>query len=118
MSHNTKSPLIILVATATDRKVEARNLRELPAERTAISDALQLAEDRGLCQVIILPDATLDKIYDAFEKYRNRIAIFHFAGHADSDQLHLELGTAGPGLAETLGNQQNLGLVFLNSCST
>lgn len=124
MPRNEREPLVILVATATDRKVEKRYLRELPAERRAIQDALQAAEQRGLCKFEPLADATLHEIFDAFQRYRNRVAIFHFGGHANSYQLLLDsaegtpAAAGGRGLAEFLGKQQSLQLVFLNGCST
>ncbi|MCB0561955.1 MAG: tetratricopeptide repeat protein [Phaeodactylibacter sp.] len=51
--------------------------------------------------------------------FRNKIFIFHYAGHADGKHLHFEgrTGHAG-GLAELLGLQKNLKLIFLNGCST
>jgi hypothetical protein len=121
---NGLQPLIILVATATDRKVDRCHLRELPAERRAIRDALQAAEQKELCKFEPLADATLDDVFGAFQRYRDRVAIFHFAGHANSFQLLLDSAAGRPeaagrqGLAEFLGQQRGLQLVFLNGCST
>ena len=63
-------------------------------------------------------------IFAAFRRHRDRIAIFHFAGHAGSDRLLLEAaGGAGrpadaAGLAAFLAQQHGLALVFLNGCAT
>src|SRR5262249_1177863 len=72
-----------------------------------------------------LPYATLNALTDALGAYRDRIAIVHYAGHADAGRLMLEktLGSAGgsahaEGLAGLLGAQLELKLVFLNGCST
>jgi hypothetical protein len=79
-----------------------------------------------LCQLVILAKATLTDVCDVFDnpRYANRIAIFHFGGHADSYELLFE-GEAGKservgadGLATFLGQQRGLQLVFLNGCST
>lgn len=52
-------------------------------------------------------------------EYKNQIYFFHYAGHADSQELFLSDGEAGAGgLAEMLAEQQNLKLVFLNGCSS
>ncbi|MEL6254774.1 MAG: CHAT domain-containing protein [Bacteroidota bacterium] len=52
-------------------------------------------------------------------EYKNQIYIFHYAGHADSQELFLSDGEAhAGGLAEMLAEQENLQLVFLNGCSS
>jgi WD40 repeat protein len=84
------------------------------------------AVEAGLCEIVIEPDATIDEIIAVFQKpeYRDRISVFHFAGHAGSFHLcmetaegKVEMAHAG-GLASFLGLQKNLQLVFLNGCST
>ena len=72
-----------------------------------------------------LPYAKLEGISRALLEHRHRIAIFHYAGHADEGRLMLEkaLGSAdgsahAEGLAGLLGGQRGLKLVFLNGCST
>ena len=69
-------------------------------------------------------NATLDEILEVFRDYRNRIAVFHYGGHANGYELLLESATgyaavAGAGgLATFLSQQTGLQLVFLNGCST
>ena len=40
----------------------------------------------------ILPNATLDQILNVFNRYRDRIVIFHYGGHADSGRLFHGIG--------------------------
>ena len=76
--------------------------------------------------MIRIANATLDDIMKVFQspKYRNRIAIFHYGGHAGSYQLLLESDSGGvaaagsTGLSHFFAVQRSLRLVFLNGCST
>lgn len=114
----------ILLAFANEREEGQRYLRNLPLEMTLLRSALEKAEDRGLCELVILPNTTLDNLIDTFqrEKYRNRIAIFHYGGHAGSYELLLEQADGktqlahGQGLVPFLAGQKSLQLVFLNGC--
>ncbi len=113
---------VILAAFANDRSDHSRFLRNLSEEAKRIQSVLEPAH--RLCPLVLLPNATLDEILDAFQKYRDRIVVFHYAGHANGFQLLLESVTGGvhrigaKGLAAFLGQQQGLQLVFLNGCST
>lgn len=124
---NTQSaqPAIILVAIANNLGQSGHRLTYLNAELAAISEALQPAIRSGLCKVVPIADATLAKIHRAFLQpdWRDRIVIFHFAGHADGVRLLLEgpdgeAAAYADGLAAFLGQQRGLQLVFLNGCST
>ena len=74
----------------------------------------------------LIPAATAREIADAFQDpwLEGRVRIFHYAGHADEDELWLENEAGGNsrftslGLARFLGAQQGLQLVFLNGCAT
>lgn len=118
---------VILLAFANDkRNAGAGYLRGLTTERNAIRDALRKAEENGLCQVHIEPDATVDRIFDIFQdkEYRDRIALFHYGGHAESYSLLLETASGekatahSEGLVSFLAKQKSLKLVFLNGCSS
>lgn len=69
-------------------------------------------------------EATIAKVIDKINMYRDQIVGFHFAGHAN--QRHLlfqdkkkESATVdGSQLARVLGKLPNLEFVFLNGCST
>ncbi len=113
---------VILAAFANDRSDQTRFLRNLSEEAKRIQSVLSPAQ--SLCPLVLLPSATLDEILSAFQTYRDRIVVFHYAGHANGFQLLLESSTGGvhrvgaKGLASFLGQQQGLQLVFLNGCST
>lgn len=117
---------VIFLAFANDRDDQVRYLRNLPEEARQLREAFQRAEHAGLCEVVIRQNCTARDIFQVFqdESYRNRVAIFHFAGHANGHQILLEssAGTAAAaqadGLASFLGEQRGLQLVFLNGCST
>ncbi|RLS57861.1 MAG: CHAT domain-containing protein [Planctomycetota bacterium] len=113
---------VILAAFSNDHQDAANYLRNLSEEARRIQAVLEPAVE--LCPLVLLPNATLDEILDAFQKYRNRVVVFHYAGHANGFELLLESASGGvhhvgaQGLATFLGQQQGLQLVFLNGCST
>lgn len=117
---------VIFLAFANDRDDRVRYLRNLPDEARRIRDILAQAKQAGLCDVVERSNASLQDILNVFQHpdYRNRIAIFHFGGHANGYQLLLESSTGkatvayAEGLAAFLGHQTGLQLVFLNGCST
>ena len=79
---------------------------------------------QGLVQVETDASATLEDIFEIFNQYDQQVAIFHYGGHAAGTQLQLEArdGSAkaayAGGLAQLLGQQESLQLVFLNGCAT
>ncbi|MDQ3015423.1 MAG: hypothetical protein M3R25_01680 [Bacteroidota bacterium] len=118
---------VILLAFANDKEKSGPGyLRGLTRERNGIRDALLKAESNGLCQVLVEPDVTVDRIFDIFQNplYRDRIGIFHYGGHAESYALLLESASGGhatahsEGLVGFLSKQKSLKLVFLNGCSS
>ncbi|SFF03299.1 CHAT domain-containing protein [Thermoflexibacter ruber] len=132
---------VIFLAFANDKVNNARYLRNIPAEHNGIRKALQEAEKQGLCEIVERSNASIEQIIDVFQdsRYRDRIAIFHFGGHADGYQLLLESSlhlsgflhlsglkdltgvnqTAhGEGLVAFLSKQKGLQLVFFNGCTT
>lgn len=101
----------------------AGDLPELRAEARALQQLFEAFQVEGRCTLVYRPNSTLEEIYDVLTEYRDRIAIFHFGGHADSGRILLDsaVGQApahGTGLAKLLGQQRGLRLVFLNGCST
>lgn len=116
---------VLLLAFANERQTDGVYLRNLPVELNQLKKVLEFVEDKGICEVEILPNATLDNLVAAFqrEKYRDRIAVFHYSGHADSYELlleeaHGESATAvhGEGLVPFLANQKSLQFIFINGC--
>ncbi len=112
---------VFFLAFATDF-----NLLNIPVEAQLIKDVLKEAERELLCEVVLKPVKTADDIFEVFNDsvYSGRIAVFHYAGHANAYQLlldsandHSDVAGAG-GLAAFFALQQGLHLVFLNGCST
>src|SRR5271166_3228083 len=114
---------IIVLAFANEQEGH-RYLRDLPEELRQLQAILEAAEGKGLCKLVVRPNARLDQILETFTEHRDRVAIFHYGGHAGGEGLFLEsTGTEGAvahaaGLAKFLGQRRNLQLVFLNGCST
>jgi tetratricopeptide (TPR) repeat protein len=125
MTDTTSKPVIFL-AFANDRDDTIGYLRNLPDEARRLREALEPAEQAGLCEVVVRSNSTAADIFKLFQdpRYRNRVAIFHYGGHANGYELLLEstTGTAATahadGLAAFLAQQRGLQLVFLNGCST
>jgi hypothetical protein len=115
---------VVLAAFANDRTDDKRYLRDLPREQKQIRNALRNAEKQQLVRLIERPNATVDEILDVFQEYRDRVVMFHFAGHAGSAELLFESLDGTPqvahagGIAAFLSQQRSLELVFLNGCSS
>ncbi len=117
---------IFFLAFANDRQDNARYLRNLPKELDEIRKALDRAVLQGKCEVIFEANTTIDEILNTFQdsRYKDRIAVFHFGGHADGYQLLLEDAAgkptvaSGAGLVSFLARRSSLQMVFLNGCAT
>ncbi|WP_027002749.1 CHAT domain-containing protein [Hugenholtzia roseola] len=110
-------PPVVCLAFANGEGAYLENLKQ---EEKAIRDALHQADDEGSIKLYTEFNTTIADLVKVFtEKYRNRVAIFHFAGHAGSQELVLDETSANAtGFAQLLAQQQSLELVFLNGCST
>jgi WD40 repeat protein len=125
MTDTTSKPVIFL-AFANDRDDTVGYLRNLPDEARRLREALAPAEQAGLCEVVVRSNSMASDIFKVFQdpRYRNRIGILHYGGHANGYQLLLETAEGqseaadAGGLAAFLAQQQGLQLVFLNGCST
>ncbi|RIK81699.1 hypothetical protein DCC62_01815 [candidate division KSB1 bacterium] len=121
INHQFTKPVIFL-AFAQDRVEGGAYLRNLPIEQDGIRKALQKARQAGLCEVVERSNTTVENILDVFQEYQDRIAVFHYGGHADSYELLLESlsgehATAhSEGLVSFLARQKGLQLIFLNGC--
>ncbi|MEM7367457.1 MAG: AAA family ATPase [Bacteroidota bacterium] len=117
---------VIFLAFANEMESASRYLRGLAKEKMLIKEALESAAEAGLCELIVESNATVGSIINTFQKarYRDRIAIFHYGGHADGYQLLLEgidgknVVAHGEGLVSFFARQTSLQLIFLNGCST
>lgn len=122
----TMPPPVIFLAFANEKQSDTRYLRGLAKEQTLLKEALEPAIAAGLCELVVESNATVTAIITTFQRarYRDRIAVFHYGGHADGYQLLLESLEGGndiahgAGLVSFLGKQAGLRLIFLNGCST
>lgn len=98
---------------------EDDHLPLLKQESSQIQRLLLPVEAKEFISVKREESAELQDIVDLFATFPNQVAIFHYGGHAGSSLLQLEDQAAhSKGLAQMLGEQENLQLVFLNGCST
>ena len=116
-------PVLLFAFAAEDSTIQVEE--EARAIQSALADVSQQAK---LCRIEIPPFLKLHDLVDAFQKNRDRVAIFHYAGHADGASLMLRTaqglgvshggGANAAGMAKTVQGQSGLKLVFLNGCST
>ncbi len=112
---------IIFLAFANDRD---DYLELIVRERDQLFKYLQTHHDRGYLQVHKEEYTSIKKIFETFNRYAGRIAIFHYGGHAGGTHLKLEPLPGHPqkayaeGLARLMGLEKDLQLVFLNGCAT
>ncbi len=122
----TNPPVIYLTFANEQRGSPNMFLRNLKVERDNIREMFDDAEMDEEVEIITDPDVTQTQIYRTFQgkRYRDKISVFHYGGHADSDELFFEADEGGnqsfytTGLAALLGQQNTLKLVFLNGCAT
>jgi formylglycine-generating enzyme required for sulfatase activity len=124
MSHRSPIPVIFLAFADNDPRLPT--LPYLASEANQLIIILEDAQARGACEVVVRPGATLEDIINVFRnsRYGERVAVFHYAGHADENGLLLktahrdEAGASMRGLGPFLAQQRGLKLVFLNACNT
>jgi hypothetical protein len=118
--HQTKP--VIFLGFANDRELGGSFLRNLTRELNQVRQALERVKD--ICEVVFEPNISIERLVQTFRDHKDRIAVFHFAGHANSYQLLLEGANQQKaalnvgGFAQFLAQQCGLGLVVLNGCST
>jgi CHAT domain len=110
---------VVLLAFANARG----DLRALRKEQRALQRLFEPLDRSGHCQLVFRPDITLKQLFEALLKYRERLVLFHYGGHADADRLMFDSPTGespafAGGLATLLGQCRGLKVVFLNGCST
>ncbi len=112
---------VIVLAFSND---PGNYLPMITRERKNICKTLQMHHDKNYIEVYHEPSASLEDLFKLFNDYRDRIVIFHYGGHAGGSHLQLENSAGEPqsahavGLAQLLGQQKQLQLVFLNGCAT
>lgn len=110
-------PPVLFFAFANE---EGRFLEYLKRESTAVHQALLPVDAKGFIKVVREESTETNDLFRFFQAYRGRMAVFHFAGHANGQQLNLEDQATGMHqLAQLLAEQKDsLRLVFLNGCAT
>jgi hypothetical protein len=110
----TQKP-VFLFAFANDQDNPLQLLRE---EERSLREVLVPAHDQGRIEVVQLGHASLEGIYNTFNRFHNRIALFHYGGHSTDQFLNLEdTNACSAALSTLIGQQRNLQLVFLNGCA-
>ena len=121
MTESAHKPIVFL-AFANDRNGAVGQLLNLPDEERRGREKSEGAP--GLCELVLRPNCTAVDILKVLQdaRYRDRIAIFHFSGHANNLQLLLEtrnceVAADATGLASFLVDQHGLQLVCPSSSS-
>ncbi|MCB9292221.1 MAG: CHAT domain-containing protein [Lewinellaceae bacterium] len=116
MSLKSRVPLIFLAFANSPGEAY---LRQLKRESAVLRDLFLPLAQRG--QIELLREESIENkdLPKLLSQYRGRLSVFHYGGHAGGSQLSLEDGYGYvTGLAEMLGLQTGLRLLFLNGCST
>lgn len=123
MFESRSLPVLLFAFAAEDSTIQVEE--EARAIQSALAD---LSQQSKLCRIEIPPFLKLHDLVDVFQKNRDRVAIFHYAGHADGASLMLRtargidanhvIGANAAGMAKAVQGQSGLKLVFLNGCST
>ena len=87
LMNGTPEPVKKIVVLTTFANDQDAYLELLRSEEEAISQCLTGCE---AVDHINVPNATIDKIFNAFNSHWNNIGIFHYAGHANGTHLRLE----------------------------
>jgi hypothetical protein len=108
---------ILFLAFANE---EGRFLDALKAESSALYKILHPLENAGQLLIVREESTNAEELFNTFRRYKDRMLIFHFAGHAGNNLLGLEdLQADAAALAPLFEEQRDtLKLVFLNGCAT
>ncbi len=107
---------IILVAMANSI---AAPLDGLSKEYEAIEKALRQRHVAGEFQLLTEPATTPLRLLDLLHDLADRLAIFHFSGHANDVLIEtIEGPSYAIGIAKLLSRSTSIRCVFLNGCST
>ncbi|MFK7948929.1 MAG: CHAT domain-containing protein [Saprospiraceae bacterium] len=102
-------------------------LPNIETERKIIEEALEHYYDTNRLKVITRSSVSLAELFRLFNKYSNRIVLFHFAGHAEGNGLQFNQNIVNTqtgkaeGIADLMKREVENGIlkfVFLNGCST
>lgn len=110
-----KPTIVLTFANCSDA-----HLHLLKSESLQLNHTLSPLHDKGTVEVYREESTSVNELATIFNRFDQRICIFHYAGHAGGEGLKLEGGAANAGGLAALFKQQadKLALVFLNGCST
>ncbi len=97
------------------------DLKNLNKEQKDIQNSFLNLDSQDKLKYIVSIETSLDNYFKFLGSYQNRIAIFHYGGHAGSTGITLQDGHLSfEHLAEELvdRNKNSLVFVFLNGCAT
>ncbi len=112
-------PPVILMAFSNDR--EGKFLRNISEEHQKLKAIFSPLVDKGIVQVVDLPNASLDDVFQTFKKYKDRVAVFHYGGHAHDMELLFSQQQNPVDMeyfSKYLAQQKGLQIVFFNACTT
>lgn len=110
------TPPVIFLAFANHQDA---HLPLLEAERKAIKGHLIPLANEQYFQLFDESTTSREDLIRYLSEFNDRVVLFHYGGHAESDRIILSDGGADAGgVAQALALQDNLKLVFLNGCST
>ncbi len=91
---------------------------DLDEEEEGIENALKRAVIRKQVKLDCVHSARYKDIHKRLRVHENRVCIYHFAGHSNGSSILFEDQKGdGDSLAERIGMEKNIKLVFLNGCS-
>ncbi len=91
----------------------------LKQEASSVREVFRPLVEHGQLEFCHDETATSDEVFEALARLAGRLQVFHYAGHAGASSLKLEGGAASAsGVAQLLGREEGLKLVFLNGCGT
>lgn len=107
-------PPVLLFTFANDPE----HSLQLEAEERMIRDLLRDGHDARRIEFHSLGATNLDDIYQTFNRFHNRIYLFHFSGHSDHSFLSFrDEKSRAANLSVLMGMQKHLKLVVLNGCA-
>lgn len=99
--------------------IPSNPLPSLVEEEDKLKRILTPKANKQFLQLHSESNANASNIPDFLTGFDNRVVIFHYGGHAESQKLLLtDQEVNGKGLAEMISLQKGLRLVFLNGCAT
>ncbi|MCB0276406.1 MAG: DUF1566 domain-containing protein [Calditrichaeota bacterium] len=99
-------------------------LYKLTQEEKNLAKALRQGDRDGLWKAKIDSHTDVDSLFEIFDDYQERIAVFHFGGHAEDLGILLRNANGerefanAVGLLPFLARHKGLKLVFINGCCT